>query len=86
MLNQTWAIDFMTKTLYDGRRIRSLTVIDQGNGEGLEIEMAVSLPRRRVVRVFNKLVALHGRRTAVRTDNVPNSLPRSLSTGAPSTA
>jgi len=71
VLNQTWAIDFMTETLYDGRRIRLLTVMDEGNREGLEIEMAVSLPSRRVVRVLNELVALHGRPTAVRTDNGP---------------
>jgi putative transposase len=36
-LNQTWALDFMTETLYDGRRVRLLTMIDEGNREGLEI-------------------------------------------------
>ena len=71
VLNQTWAIDFMTETLYDGRRIRLLTVIDEGNREGLEIAMGVSLPSRRVVRVLNELIALHGRPTAVRVDNGP---------------
>ena len=71
VLNQTWAIDFMTETLYDGRRVRLLTVIDEGNREGLEIAMGVSLPSRRVVRVLNELVALHGRPSAVRTDNGP---------------
>jgi putative transposase len=70
-LNQTWALDFMTETLYDQRRIRLLTVIDEGNREGLEIAMGVSLPSRRVVRVLNELVAVHGRPTALRTDNGP---------------
>lgn len=70
-LNQTWALDFMTETLYDQRRIRILTVIDEGNREGLEIAMGVSLPSRRVVRVLNELVAVHGRPTALRTDNGP---------------
>ncbi len=71
VLNQTWALDFMTETLYDGRRVRLLTMIDEGNREGLEIAMGVSLPSRRVVRVLNELVALHGRPTAVRVDNGP---------------
>lgn len=71
MLNQTWALDFMTETLYDGRRVRLLTIIDEGNREALEIGMAVSLPSRRVVRVLNELVALHGRPSAVRVDNGP---------------
>jgi hypothetical protein len=61
VLNQTWALDFMTETLYDSRRVRLLTVIDEGNREGLGIAMGVSLPSRRVVRVLNELVALHGR-------------------------
>ena len=33
--------------------------------------MGVSLPSRRVVRVLNELVVLHGRPTAVRVDNGP---------------
>jgi len=32
----------MTETLYDGRRVRLLTSIDEGNREGLDIAMAVS--------------------------------------------
>jgi hypothetical protein len=34
VLNQTWALDFMTETLYDSRRVGLLTVIDEGNREG----------------------------------------------------
>ena len=60
VLNRTWALDFMTETLYDRRRIRLLTVIDEGNREGLEIAMGVSLPSRRVTRVLSELVAIHG--------------------------
>jgi putative transposase len=71
VLNQTWALDFMTETLHDGRRVRLLTMIDEGNREGLEIAMGVSLPSRRVVRILNELVALHGRPSAVRVDNGP---------------
>jgi putative transposase len=44
VLNRTWALDFMTETLYDGRRVRLLTVIDEGNRESLEIAMGLSLP------------------------------------------
>jgi len=59
----------MTETLYDQRRVWLLTVIYEGNREGLEIAMGVSLPSRRVVRVLNELVAVHGRPVALRTDN-----------------
>jgi putative transposase len=74
VLNQTWAMDFVTDTLYDGRRIRALTVLDEGNREGLEIAVGISLPSRRVVRVLDDLVTLHGRPTAVRVDNGPEFL------------
>jgi transposase InsO family protein len=65
------ALDFMTETLYDGRRVRLLTIIDEGNREALEIEMGMSLLSRRIVRILNELVALHGRPSAVRVDNGP---------------
>lgn len=44
VLNQTWALDFMTGTLYDGRCVRLLTVIDEGNREGLDIAWASLYP------------------------------------------
>ena len=50
----------MSETLYDGRRVRLLTVIDEGNREGLEIVMGLSVPSQRVVRVLNELVAVPG--------------------------
>lgn len=48
VLNQTWALDFVSDTFYDGRRIRALTILDEGNREGLEITVGVSVPSRRV--------------------------------------
>jgi putative transposase len=71
VLNQTWALDFMTETLYDGRRARVLTRLDEGNREGLEIAIGLSLPSRRVTRVLDELVTSHGCPSAVRVDNGP---------------
>ena len=71
VLNRTWALDFMTDSLYGGRAFRALTVIDEGNREALAIEIAISIPSTRVIRVLEDLVALHGRPTAFRVDNGP---------------
>jgi len=71
VLNHTWALDFMSDTLYDGRQMRLLTIIDEGNREGLEIAMGMSLPSRRVVRVLSELVAVYGCPAALRMDNGP---------------
>lgn len=70
-LNQTWAIDFMRDTLYDGRVFRTLNVLDQGNREALAIEVGFSLPSRRVIELLEQLVALHGAPSALRMDNGP---------------
>jgi putative transposase len=71
VLNQTWAMDFMTETLYDRRRVRLLTVLDEGNREGLDILAGTSIPSRRVIRVLDALVVVHGRPSAIRVDNGP---------------
>ena len=71
-------LDVMTETLYDGRRVRVLTVLDERNREGLEIAMGLSLPSRRVTRVLDELVAVHGRPSAVRVDNGPEFTAQSF--------
>lgn len=40
-LNDIWAIDFMHDALYGGRRFRTFNVLDEGNREGLAIEVGV---------------------------------------------
>ena len=74
VLNQTWALDFMRDTLYDGRVFRTLNVLDQGNREALAIEIGFSLPSRRVIALLEELVALHGAPVAIRLDNGPEFL------------
>ena len=77
-LNHTWAVDFMSDTLYDGRRFRTLNVIDEGNREALAVEVATSLPGARVVSVLEQLVAIHGAPRAVRCDNGPELVSQAL--------
>ena len=60
VLNQTWALDFMADALDDRRRFRALTILDEGNREGLTIDIGRSVPARRVIRVLEELIALHG--------------------------
>jgi putative transposase len=73
-LNQTWALDFMADVLYDRRRFRLLTLIDEGNREALAIEVGTSIPATRVIRVLEELIAVHGRPVTIRVDNGPELL------------
>ena len=66
--NAVWAVDFMSDTLYGGRRFRTLNVLNEGVREGL---VDTSLPLERVVRVLEKIVAWRGQPQAIRLDNGP---------------
>ena len=55
--------------MYDSRPFRTLNVIDEGNREGLRIEIDRSITAARVVRVMNELIEVYGRPHAIRLDN-----------------
>jgi putative transposase len=46
-------------------------VIDEGNREGLTIEISLSLPSSRVIAVLDQLITQHGKPTRLRCDNGP---------------
>jgi len=69
--NQVWSLDFMSDTLYSGRRIRVLNVLDEGTREALDIVIDTSLPAVRLVRVMERLKEWRGLPGAIRCDNGP---------------
>jgi len=76
--NAVWAVDFMSDTLYDGRRFRTLNILDEGVREGLAIEVDTSLPAKRVVRVLTQLKEWRGLPQAIRLDNGPEFIAGEL--------
>ena len=71
MSNVTWSMDFMSDALESGRKIRILNIIDDYNRESLAIEVGVSLPSDRVIRVLDWLIETRGKPESIRTDNGP---------------
>jgi putative transposase len=69
--NEIWALDFMSDSLYHGRRFRTLNILDEGVREALAIEIDTSLPAERVVRTLQQLAAWRGLPKAIRLDNGP---------------
>src|SRR3989338_1079967 len=53
--NERWSMDFIHSRLIDGRRFKSLTIVDDCSRESPAIETDTSLPGIRVVRVLNRL-------------------------------
>ncbi len=72
--NAVWAIDFMSDTLYGGRRFRTFNLLDEGVREVLAIEVDTSLPTERVIRVLEQVIAWRGCPQALRLDNGPEFL------------
>lgn len=77
-LNQRWSLDFMSDALYDGRRFRSLDIVDDCSRECLAMEIDTSLPGDRVVRVLDRLVYMRGKPDELLMDNGPEFTSRVL--------
>ena len=50
----------MTRTLRDGRSLRTFNVIDDFNREGLGIDVGLSLPSARVTRALDQIRSSNG--------------------------
>lgn len=69
--NYCWSVDFMSDTLYDGRRFRTFNVLDDFNREVLAIEIDLSLPAPRIIRVLDRIAQQRGYPEKLRCDNGP---------------
>lgn len=78
MMNEVWSIDFMSDTLWDGRRYRLLNIVDDYNRELLHIEADLSLPTLRVIRVLEYLKEFRGLPNIIRVDNGPEFISHKL--------
>jgi putative transposase len=76
--NQRWSMDFVHDYLADGRRLRTLNIVDAFTRECLAIEVDTSLPSARVVRVLDRLVWELGLPESLRVDNGPEFISMTL--------
>lgn len=76
--NICWSLDFMSDALTDGRRFRTLNVVEDWNREVLGMVIDFSLPAARVVALLTDLVARYGTPTQVRVDNGPELISQVL--------
>lgn len=58
--HQCWSMDFVSDQLFDGRRFRALTLVDNYSRECLEIEVGQSLKGFDVVDVMERIKQLRG--------------------------
>jgi putative transposase len=66
-----WSIDFMSDSLWDGRKFRVFNIIDDYNRQALWIEASLSLPAVRIIRVLDQVIEIYGKPDKLRMDNGP---------------
>jgi len=69
--NDRWSMNFMGVQLADGRRIRTLNLVDDHTPKCLAIEVDTSLSSHRVCRVLDRVVAERGHPKRILIDNGP---------------
>jgi putative transposase len=76
--NERWSMDFISDALSEGRKFRSLNIVDEFNRECLAAEVDTSIPGARVVRVLERLRELRGLPEVLVTDNGPEFAGQAL--------
>jgi putative transposase len=69
--NERWSMDFIHARLYQGRRFKSLTIVDDCTRESPAIEVDTSIPGIRVMRVLDRLKETRGLPKVIVVDNGP---------------
>jgi putative transposase len=76
--NQLWSMDFVSDALFDGRRLRALTVVDAYTREALAIDVDQSIRGEQVVKTMTRITAVRGAPRAIRVDNDPEFISKAL--------
>jgi putative transposase len=67
--NQMWSMDFVANNLFDGRKLRMLTVLDCYTRERLAIHVGQSLKGEDARQVLKAIVGARGKPATIKTDN-----------------
>jgi len=76
--DQRWSMDFMSDSLYNGRKIRVLTVVDDYTRECLAIEVDTSINGIRVTNILNRIAYMRSLPDIITIDNGPEFAGRAM--------
>lgn len=76
--NQHWSMDFVSDSLFNGRRFRVLTIVDDFTRECPALEVDHSLPGLRVTRVLERIALTRGLPEVITVDNGPEFISKAL--------
>ncbi len=76
--NETWSMDFMSDQLFNGKRFRLLTIVDNFSRESLAIRVSERFTGDEVVATLEAIVSVRGKPQSIRVDNGPEFISKSL--------
>jgi putative transposase len=76
--NERWSMDFVSDALFNGRRLRALTVVDAFTREALAIEVDQGIKGEQVVAVLARLTLARGAPATIKVDNGPEFISKVL--------
>ena len=77
-VNQHWSMDFVSDSLFNGRKFRVLTVVDDFSRECPVLEADHSLTGQRVSRVLDRMALTRGLPEVITVDNGPEFISKAL--------
>lgn len=77
-INEAWSMDFVADELFNGRRIRALTVVDNFSREALAIPVAQRLTGADVVDAVDRLAERRGPPSRIQVDNGSEFISKAL--------
>jgi putative transposase len=77
-VNESWSMDFVTDSLFNGHRFRSLTIVDNFSRECLAIEVGRHIRGEDVVGVVERIKTMHGTPYFIKVDNGPEFISKEL--------
>ena len=76
--NQVWAMDFLSDQLFNGRRIRILTIVDAFSRLSPAIDVRPHYRGTDVVETLERVTGIHGTPQTIRLDNGPEFISKAL--------
>jgi len=76
--SECWSMDFMSDQLFDGRRIRLLTLVDNHTRESLAIHVAQRIRGMEVAEVLERVSKEHGKPQRIQVDNGPEFISKDV--------
>ena len=76
--NESWSMDFVSDALFDGRRLRALTVVDNYTRECLAIEVGKGITGQQVADVLSRISLTRALPATIFCDNGPEFISKNL--------